>query len=288
MTAAGSALAARPGGASAPRVVCITGAASGLGWALAHACHARGDAVVLADRDADGVRARAQALGASHRAVQAGAATEPSVLGIACDVTSPDDRTALLGAVQDAFGRLDVLVNNAGITHRSPARITDPEVLRRVMEVNYHAPVALTHAALPLLRAARGSIVCIGSMAGWMPVPGRAGYGASKAALTQWAEVLRLEVAREGIHVLLAHPSFLDTPIERNALGADGTPARHARSTVGRIRSADAEATRILAALEARRPEVRRDPLPAFAAWLWRVAPAVYRRVMARRFAGEL
>ena len=264
-------------GAAAPRVVCITGAASGLGWALARACHARGDLVVLADRDAEGVRARAATLANPTRAWP-----------VPCDVTRPEDRAGLLARIRDGVGRLDVLVNNAGITHRSPARITDPEVLRRVMEVNYHAPVALTHAVLPWLRASRGSLVCIGSMAGWMPVPGRAGYGASKAALTQWAEVLRLEVAPEGIHVLLAHPSFLDTPIERNALGADGGPARHARSTVGRIRSAEAEAARILEALAARRPEVRRDALPAFAAWLWRLAPAVYRRVMTRRFAGEL
>ncbi|MEK0430834.1 MAG: hypothetical protein RL139_638 [Gemmatimonadota bacterium] len=257
-----------------PRVVCITGAASGLGWALARACAARGDQVVLADRDAEGVAARAESLGNRGIAVR-------------CDVTVPADRAALLDAVRQV-GPLDVLINNAGITHRSPARDTDPEVLRRVMEVNYHAPVALTHAVLPQLRATRGSVVCIGSMAGWMPVPGRAGYGASKAALTQWAEVLRLEVARDGVHLLLAHPSFLDTPIEQHALGADGGPARHARSTVGRIRSADAEAARILAALDARRAEVSRDPLPAVAAWLWRLAPGVYRRLIARRFAGEL
>lgn len=268
-------------GRAAPRVLCITGAASGLGWALARAAHAAGEAVVLADRDGDGLGARARTLAADP----AGAAR---VLAVTGDVTAAADRAALLDAIVGRFGHLDVLVNNAGITHRSPARLTDPEVLRRVMEVNYHAPVALTYAALPLLRATRGSVVCIGSMAGWMPVPGRAGYGASKAALTQWAEVLRLEVAQDGIHVLLAHPSFLDTPIERNALGADGTPARHPRSTVGRIRNADDEAARILGALTARRPEVSRDWVPALASWLWRVAPGVYRRVIALRLRAEL
>jgi NAD(P)-dependent dehydrogenase (short-subunit alcohol dehydrogenase family) len=121
-----------------------------------------------------------------------------------------------------------------------------------------------------------------------MPVPGRAGYGASKAALAQYFEVLRQELVADGVHVLMAYPSFLDTPIERNALGADGGAAPHARSTVGRIRSAPWQAARIVAALEARRAEVPREWLPAFGGWLWATWPALHRRLMARRFGGEL
>jgi NAD(P)-dependent dehydrogenase (short-subunit alcohol dehydrogenase family) len=261
----------------ARRVTCITGGASGLGWALAEACLARGDAVVLADRD-DALLAQREA--------QVG---DPSrLLAVAGDLTDDGARTRLVEAVSARFGRLDVLVHNAGITHRSPAKRTDPAVIRRVMEVNYHLPVALTALALPLLRASRGSLVGIGSMAGWMPVPGRAGYGASKAALAQYFEVLRQELVADGVHVLMAYPSFLDTPIERNALGADGGAAPHARSTVGRIRSAPWQAARIVAALEARRAEVPREWLPAFGAWLWATWPALHRRLMARRFGGEL
>jgi NAD(P)-dependent dehydrogenase (short-subunit alcohol dehydrogenase family) len=210
------------------------------------------------------------------------------LLAVAGDLTDEAARVRLVGAIGARFGRLDVLVHNAGITHRSPAKRTDPAVIRRVMEVNYHLPVALTALALPLLRTSRGSLVCIGSMAGWMPVPGRAGYGASKAALAQYFEVLRQELVADGVHVLMAYPSFLDTPIERNALGADGGAAPHARSTVGRIRSAPWQAARIVAALEARRAEVPREWLPAFGGWLWATWPALHRRLMARRFGGEL
>ena len=259
------------------RVTCITGGASGLGWALAQACLARGDAVVLADRDAPLLAQREREVGDPRR-----------LLAVAGDLTDAGVRSQLVEAIGERFGRLDVLVHNAGITHRSPAKHTDPAVIRRVMEVNYHAPVALTALALPLLRASRGSLVGIGSMAGWMPVPGRAGYGASKAALTQYLEVLRQELVADGVHVLMVYPSFLDTPIERNALGADGGAASHARSTVGRIRSADWQAARIVAALEARRAEVPREWLPAFGAWLWATWPALHRRMMARRFRGEL
>lgn len=259
------------------RVACVTGAAGGLGWALVRALHARGDAVVLADRDEAGLATRMTALGDPAR-----------TLAVAGDLTDATARAVLVTAIAERFGRLDVLVHNAGITHRSPAKRTDPAVTRQVMEVNYHAPVALTALALPLLRASRGSLVGIGSMAGWMPVPGRAGYGASKAALAQYLEVLRQELVADGVHVLMAYPSFLDTPIERNALGADGGAAPHARSTVGRIRSAEWQAARIVAALEARRAEVPREWLPAFGAWLWATWPALHRRLMARRFAGEL
>ena len=262
---------------SAARVTCITGGASGLGWALAEACLARGDAVVLADRDAALLAQREAQVGDPSR-----------LLAVAGDLTDDDVRTRLVEAVSARFGRLDVLVHNAGITHRSPAKRTDPAVIRRVMEVNYHLPVALTALALPLLRASHGSLVCIGSMAGWMPVPGRAGYGAAKAALAQYFEVLRQELVADGVHVLMAYPSFLDTPIERNALGADGGAAPHARSTVGRIRSAPWQAARIVAALEARRAEVPREWLPGFGAWLWATWPALHRRLMARRFGGEL
>lgn len=262
---------------ASPRVICITGAAGGLGTALAEAFLARGDLVVLTDREAAPLAERAATVGDPAR-----------VIAVPGDVTDEGDRAALVAAITARAGRLDVLVHNAGITHRSPAMRTDPAVIRRVMEVNYHGPVALTARCLPLLRASRGAIVGVGSMAGWMPVPGRAGYGASKAALAQYLEVLRLELAADGVHVLMAYPSFLDTPIERNALGADGGPATHPRSTAGRVRSAAWQAARIVSALEARRAEVPREPLPAFAAWLWATWPALYRRLMARRFRRDL
>ena len=261
---------------SVPRVVLITGAASGLGWALTQQCHARGDLVVLIDRDVAGLEARIATLGGER------------CHAIPCDLTVGESRDELVARVHAEVGRLDVLSHNAGITHRSPAKRTDPAVIRQVMEVNYHAPVALTHALLPLLQGSRGSLVAVSSMAGWMPVPGRAGYGASKAALTQYFEVLRFELERDGVHVLTVHPSFLDTPIERHALGADGSPARHARSTVGRIRSADWQAGEILAAIDARRSMTPMEKLPAFGALLWRVLPDVYRWQMRRRFGGEL
>lgn len=258
------------------RVVLVTGAASGLGWQLARACHARGDALVLTDINADGLAERVAELG------------EERTLGIAGDISDPALHQRVLQACTMHFGHLDLLINNAGITHRSPTCRTAPEVFRQVMAVDYQAPLELTLSALPLLRQRRGQIIAIGSMAGWMPVLGRAGYCAAKAALAQGFEVLRAEVMRDGIDLLMVYPSFLDTPIEQHALGGDGRPARHARSTIGRVRGADWMARQILKAQEKRQERLFPDRGSWLASLLWRIAPAFYYRQMSRRFATEL
>lgn len=263
------------------RVTLITGAASGLGWTMARRWAEAGDALVLADIDAAALAARVDELAENG--------VDPARIALVDgDLTQPEVIARAVATVQARFGRLDLLVNNAGITHRSPAHRTDPAVFRRVMAVDWQAPLELTLAALPMLRASRGAIVTIGSMAGWMPVPGRAAYGAAKAALTQWFEVLRLELEADGVHLLMVYPSFLDTPIEAHALGADGRPAVHARSTVGRIRSAGDTVRAIDAALARRARWLAPDALARLGALLWRVAPAWYLARVRRRFAGEL
>ena len=257
-------------------VVLITGVASGLGWELAKACHARGGSLLLTDINGSGLAARVAEL------------SEDRVLGIAGDICDPELHGTLLKACRERFGRLDLLLNNAGITHRSPTTRTDPAVFRQVMAVDYHAPLELTLTALPLLRESRGQIAAIGSMAGWMPVLGRAGYCAAKSALGQAFEVLRAEIARDGIHLLMVYPSFLDTPLDRNALGADGQPAGHARSTVGKVCGADWMAGEILKGLAANQQRLFPDRGSWLASLLWRIAPALYYRQMSQRFVGEL
>lgn len=258
-------------------VTLITGAASGLGWAMTRHWHAAGHRLVLADIDGQALTARAAEL-----------ATPKRVLAVTADITRAEDISRLIEATESRFGRLDLLVNNAGITHRSPAHQTDPAVFRKVMAVDWQGPVELTLAALPMLRASRGNIICIGSMAGWMPVPGRAAYCAAKSALTQFFEVLRLELEPDGIHILMAYPSFLDTPIENHALGRDGGIARHPRSMVGGMRSADWMAQLIDDSLRKRRRWLLPEPVSRLGSLLWRIAPALYLRQVRKRFAGEL
>lgn len=258
-------------------VVLITGAASGLGWALARAFLARGDSLYLVDRNADLLQKRADEMGAS-----------PDVATLAADLATPEGVEACVRGLTLCYGRLDVLVNNAGITHRSLALETRPEVFRKVMAVDWQAPVELTLGLYPLLLERGGSIINIGSMAGWMPVMGRAGYCSAKAALGQFFEVLRAEEQGRGIRVLMVYPSFLDTPIEKNALGADGAPASHARSTLGKPGNADQLAAAIVRAWLRGKKQLFPDRFTWMASLLWRVAPALYHRLMRRRFSVEL
>lgn len=259
--------------------VLITGAASGLGWALSRAFFERGNTVVLADRDAEQLQLRSNEL----------ADRDPArVHHYALDVVDADAREALVDWLRSEPGGLDILVNNAGITHRSLAAGTDPQVLRRVMAVDWQAPMELALLCLPMLEARRGGIINIGSMAGWMPVLGRSGYCSAKAALAQFFETLRGEVASDGVHILMAYPSFLDTPIETNALGSDGGRARHRRSSVGATRTPEWMARRIVRGYEAGRERLYGDAISVFGSILWRLWPGLYLKLMTRKFASEL
>lgn len=262
------------------RAVLVTGAAGGLGWALAKRFYEHGYSLLLTDMQTDLLAERAEELASRGEAGR--------VVWLAGDITDPDHRAALMETLEQCFSGLQILVNNAGITHRSPLEKTDPAVLGKVMAVDWHAPLALALLALPLLRESRGSIINIGSMAGWMPVLGRGGYCAAKAALAQSFEVLRCEQKRHGVHVLMAYPSFLDTPIEQHALGFDGQPARHARSMVGKMKSADWMAGRIIRAEEKRDRRVYSDRVSRLGSLLWRIAPDLYLRLMMKKFAVEL
>lgn len=258
------------------KTVLITGAASGLGWELSKVFHARGDQLLLVDRDSEGLALRLAEMGPER------------VATLACDLTDPQAIDNIADALRQRFAKLDVLVNNAGITQRSLAANTSPEVMKKVMAVDWQAPMELALGLLPMLYETRGAIINIGSMAGWMPVPGRAGYCSAKSALAQFFEVLRMEEAINGIHVLMVYPSFLDTPIEKNALGGDGAPARHARSTVGRIDDAGALARDIVQALHKGKARLFPNRFTLLASILWRLAPALFQRLTLKRFAVEL
>lgn len=259
------------------RSVLITGAASGLGWEMAQRCYERGDRVILLDMNETLLAERQAALRDAER-----------VWVYALDLCDDSARAQCVAELQQRLSQLDVLINNAGITHRSMASRTDTAVFKKVMAVDWIAPVELTMALLPLIKACNGSVVGIGSMAGWMPVPGRAAYCSAKSALAQFFEVLRAEESASGLHVFMVYPSFLDTPIEQNALGGDGQKAKHARSTIGRIDDAGQLAERILKGVEDRRPWLFPNRFTWFASIIWRIAPAWFHRNVQKRFAVEM
>jgi short-subunit dehydrogenase len=139
---------------------------------------------------------------------------DQSGLGSASDVSSRDAYEEVVRATDARFGRIDIVVNNAGISvHKNAAR-TSVEDVERVMAVNFFGPVFLTMAALPgMLERRSGSVVNITSVAGYVPNPGESAYGASKAALSRWSHGLAVDLHGTGVHVGVLSPGPIDTEI---------------------------------------------------------------------------
>ena len=181
------------------KVVAITGAARGIGLATARALQARGATVVIGDIDGAAVREAGESLGVDACVV---------------DVASRESFTAFLDKVEGATGRLDVLINNAGIMPIGPVTEESDADARRCIDVNVHGVMLGTKLALDrMLPHGRGHVINIASVAGVVPVPGLALYNASKAAVVAFTEAARLEVQGRGVHVSAILPTFTNTEL---------------------------------------------------------------------------
>lgn len=200
------------------QVVVITGAAQGIGAALARRYAKAGARLALLDIDKAGAEVLANELGITTEA-----------MAVECDVTSLEACNDAVAAVIARFGGVDVLVANAGITHLSAFEDTEVEVIRKVMEVNFFGAVNSAKACLPSLLERKGQAIVISSVAGILPLPLRTGYSASKYAVRGFFETLRAENAHKGLRVMVVFPSFVETEIGAKAIGGDGT-----RSVLGR------------------------------------------------------
>ena len=196
------------------RVIWITGASSGIGEALAYELCSRGYSLILSSRSADKLES-----------VRTTCDFPDRVRILPLDLSDTD---ALPGKVSGAlafFDRVDVLVNNAGISQRSLILNTELSVYEQLMQVNYFGTVALTKALLPhFVKQKSGHFVTVTSLMGKFGSPLRSGYCGAKHALHGFFDVLRMEHARDGIDVTLICPGFVQTDIARNALTADGSP----------------------------------------------------------------
>jgi len=264
------------------RCVVITGAAGGLGQALVQAFLQAGAKVVALDRDALALDALQHSI-FTHTPNQT-----PSLLTAVCDVTQLPSCVAALAQATARFGGIDVLINNAGIAHRSAFADTQVDVLRRVMDVNFFGAVHCTHAAIASLRQRKGMVITISSVAGFSPLIGRTGYAASKHALHGFFDSLRTEVQDDGVDVLIVCPSFIDTGIDRAALGADGQPAAQARKTTGQTTQPAEVAAAILQAAQQRRQLLLFSFTARAAWWLSRLWPTRYAAIMKRRLQAEI
>jgi NAD(P)-dependent dehydrogenase (short-subunit alcohol dehydrogenase family) len=214
-------------------------------------------------------------------------ATGAEALALPGDITDPTACKAAVTATLAQFGALDGLINNAGISHRSLLVDTDPDVIARVMAVNFFGAANLTQAALPHIVARQGFIVAISSVAGFSPLTGRTGYAASKHALHGFFDSLRSEVEGAGVGVTLVCPSFIRTSIGAAATDGSGAPVSSPRITTGGESSPEEIAERVFEAVAQGRKLLLPDATARKAWWLSRLAPGLYARIMKRRVGGE-
>jgi len=183
------------------RVIVLTGASQGLGAVMARALAEAGAQLVLAARSADKLAELATSLGAGGA----------RVLTVPCDVTKAADRETLVARARAEFGRIDVLVNNAGVEELGNYAEQDPATLTRIIETNLLAPMLLGRAVLPhMLAARRGHIVNIASLAGRTGMPFGAAYSGSKGGLAEWSISLGAELRGSGVSVSVICPGFVD------------------------------------------------------------------------------
>ncbi len=236
------------------KVVIITGASSGIGEALVREFAALGAWVVAAARSEEKLTELAREL--SNPAREPAERTPepgPEILPVVADVTGEEDCKRLIDKTIEAFGRIDILICNAGISMRAALDDAQTDVLRRLMDVNFWGTVYCVKYALPYLQASKGSIVGVSSVAGLHGLPGRTGYSASKYAMTGFLETVRVENLKKGLHVMVACPGFTATNVRFTALTADGTPQGKTPREEGRMMTAEEVARRIIKGVRSRK-----------------------------------
>ncbi|MDP3069018.1 MAG: SDR family oxidoreductase [Opitutaceae bacterium] len=256
----------------AGQIVWITGASSGIGEASAFAFAREGARLVLSSRRPDEL----------ERVRRACARPDDHIV-LPLDLAQPGTFPA---AVADALlrcGRIDVLVNNGGVSQRSLAMDATEAAERALMEVDYFGPVALTKAVLPAMRARRaGHIVVVSSVMGYLGTPGRSTYAAAKHALHGYFDSLRAEHWREGIRVTLVCPGYVRTAISANALGPRGESHGPTVATPARGIPAEKCAAALVRGVARGREEIFIGGREVAGIYLKRLAPWLLSRIVRR------
>lgn len=254
------------------KVVWITGASSGIGEALAYELAQRGAKLILSARRADALDA-----------VKAHCMRPQEHLVLPMDMTQIERFADMTATVLKRFGRIDMLINNAGVSQRSLVKDTALAVDRQIMELDFFGPVALVKAVLPhMLARGSGHFVAVSSVAGLVATPYRSAYAAAKHAMLGFHDALRAEVHAAGLKVSVLCPGFVRTNVTRAALTGDGTPHDRMDGLHDASMSAAefaAKAVRALARGQGRIVIAKREK---WAVYLGRISPALLERVIRR------
>jgi short-subunit dehydrogenase len=219
------------------KVAVVTGGTDGIGKALVTALLTYGAKVATCSR--------------SHDKLYALQATHPSLPlhTLVADVSKEADCKRFIESTLSVYGKIDLLINNAGISMRGLFKDLELEVIKKVMDINFFGAVYCTKFALPALIENKGTIVGISSIAGYRGLPGRTGYSASKFALQGFLESLKTELKDDGVHVMWVSPGFTASKIRDHALNDKGEQQKENPMDEGKMMSAEAFAQHLLTAV---------------------------------------
>jgi len=223
------------------KVVVITGGSDGIGKALIEALIPLGAKVATCGRSHDKI----YKLQMEYASVMLHA--------VACDISDEAECRQFIESTIETFGRIDILINNAGISMRALFTDCDINVTKKVMEVNFLGAVYCTKYALPSILGNKGTIVGVSSTAGYRGLPGRSAYSASKFALQGWLESLRTEMLHSGVHVMWVCPGFTASNIRLAALDSHGAARGETVLNEGNLMTAEECAQHILKAIRRRK-----------------------------------
>lgn len=228
------------------KVVVITGASSGIGLACAYEFGGRGAKVALGARNIEELKRIKADL--ESKAI--------SCFVDSLDVSNESECKQFAQNVNAAFGHVDVLINNAGISMRALFSEVDLSVLHRLMDVNFWGTVYCTKYFYPYLLAAKGSVVGVSSVAGFHGLPARTGYSASKFAMQGFLETIRIENLHQGLHVMVVAPGFTASNVRKNALVADGSNQGESPREEAKMMTSEEVARRIANGVAARKRQL--------------------------------
>lgn len=223
------------------KIVVITGGSDGIGKALVAQFLALGAKVATCGRNENKLSLLATEFPSSN------------LFTAQVDVSKQDQSEAFIKQVVDNWGRIDVLINNAGISMRALVSEVSVQTLQNVMDINFWGTVYCTKAALPSIQQNKGVIVGVSSIAGYRGLPGRSGYSASKFALNGWLEALKTELYASGTHVMWVCPGFTTSNIRNAALDKNANAQGESPMDEGSMMSSEECATHIIHAIEKRK-----------------------------------
>ncbi|XP_394428.1 dehydrogenase/reductase SDR family protein 7-like isoform X2 [Apis mellifera] len=262
------------------KVVIITGASSGLGEALAHVFYACGCKIILISRRKEELDRVKNILMNTHVTVP----TYPPVV-LPIDITNINNLQTEITKIIDIHGRIDILINNAGISYRGEIINTNMDVDIKVMLTNYFAQIALAKVILPyMIKQQSGHIVCISSIQGKISIPYRSAYAASKYALQAWCDCCRAELHDQNIKITIVSPGYIKTSLSLNALTGSGQIYGVMDKTIQEGYYPEYVADRILKAVLKEEKDILITPfIPKAAMYLRTLCPSLYFWIMQKR-----